>query len=176
MKSKAKLVKPEIEILALQQNDTTLWLKIKNVSEKDIFVPGNYVAAFPTGADTIHLEAFGDPEINRSVFYRYSDLLPQPFYSTVIIPGLKIDTIVTKEYDIAYNQFGVGEFIRLKKDSVYTLQDFFDIPCYAKVANVVYYSIPFSEVLKPGYTLPDFSKFNRDYGKHVSSVIYKTYQ
>ena len=171
----------EIEFKCFKKNDSTAYILLKNKSDKDIFIPGQYFGVYTLNDDSIHLEGFQNPRFDTTLFYQYNKLLPFKFSTTYKIKGVKEDTtirIIEQQY---FNQFRVLPFVKINKDSTVFLKANFDIPDNSLYATAVYYDKNFqldSAYASGGYLFENFVEFEKRHAKHVVSpfiILYNSH-
>jgi len=169
---------PKVLFNCIRLSDTTLYLKVSNKSESDIYIPSQYYGDFNFGYDSIYLEGFSNPKPDTTWFYKYNAVLPFPIYLNRQISELKPDSSFFVIDVVYYNQFRVQPFVKVKKDSIYLVKVNFNIPCNAQVAKAVYYKKDFFKdgASKNGdYLVEDFVIFERKYAKKETCPIYQAF-
>lgn len=167
-----KSQKNEIDFKCFKKNDTTAFLILKNKSERDIYIPRQYLGRYTLNDDSIHLEGYQNPRFDTTFFYQYSNLLPFKFSTTFKINGVKEDStikIIEQQY---FNQFRMPQFVKVYKDSTVFLKVNFDIPDNSLYATAVFYDKDFrldSAYANGGYLFEDFVEFEKRHAKHVVS-------
>lgn len=167
-----------VEFNCIKLSDTTLYVKISNKSESDIYIPSQYIGNYTAGHDSIYLEGFSNPKYDTTWYYKYRDLLPFPIYLNRKILGIEPDSVFSLIDVIHYNQFRVQPFINVKKNSSYLSKVNFNVPCNGQVAKIVYYKKDFfkDETNKNGdYLLADFEAFERQHAKKEVCQIYRAF-
>jgi hypothetical protein len=170
---------PKVSLLCLKDSDT-LYLKIINHSSDTIYIPKEYDGDCTNNDDTLHLETNNKPQYNTTYYYKYTRVFPFEFYTTKQIPGYKPDTIEQyKKQTYFFNQFRVQPILPILPDSALNITIKFDVPKYATIVKAVFYTKPFlnKDLLdKVAYTLEDFTKFDTQNAKYVTSPILIRYR
>ena len=169
---------PKVIFNCIGFSDTTLYVKVKNNSESDIYIPSQYFGNYIAGNDSLYLDGYINPEYDTTWYYKYNDVLPFPIYLNHEIKEQRPDSVFSLIDVVHYNQFRIQPFINVKKDSIYLAKVNFNIPCNSQVAKVVYYKKDFlkDESSKNGdYLFEDFEVFESKYATKEVCHIYHAF-
>jgi hypothetical protein len=166
----------QCEFICLQENDSTLRVRIANHGKSKIYVPDEYIACFTDNSDTIHLESFINPAYNKDHYYLYRNLFPYKVATAEKIRGHEPDSIITLSKSIAYNQFRASPVIPVLPDSVYYGRIVFTVPIHANRVSAVFYKKGYQDDAHMRfitYSYEDFQRFEKQQAGYLSTALIK---
>lgn len=130
-------------IYSFRKGDT-LFLKIQNKSQNDIWIPYEYLVNYSDNDDSIYLERNIKEKFATTKYFLYKNILGSSFYTKRELLGISYDSLVSIRRQVDYfNQFHLRDLVKLKPDSNYLMTITFNFPDDGSYIKAVYFKSPF---------------------------------
>jgi hypothetical protein len=164
-----------VDLICIRTDDSTIYYKINNKSNKSIFIPEDYLLILNRSSDTINFDYILKYSVDTIVWYYYKNLFPFDFSTPVEIQGYKSDSIYLS---IVYESHHFGDLPKLTEiptDSFYIGKMTFKIPPNMQYVKArIFRTNVYKEWLN-NYSLEDYNVIELMTSYFIESKIYYQY-
>jgi hypothetical protein len=116
----------DIEIWSLQ-NDSTVYIKIKNAGNFSCFLPENFSVSYSDISDTAYFEGINNIKSQVRNFYFYNQFADR-LITHKILPNLKYDSVKIQKTQTDYFQFQAPRLVEIRPNEAMNFKVSFKLP------------------------------------------------